>query len=82
MQDQTIVDKINALSHEEETLWERAGEDGGGLEAPERERLDRIAVELDQCYDLLRQRSARRSAGLDPDAARVRPAEVVEHYKQ
>jgi hypothetical protein len=82
MQDQSIVDRINELSHQEEALWERAGEDGGGLEAPEREQLDRIAVQLDQCYDLLRQRSARRSAGLDPDEARVRPAEVVESYKQ
>ena len=82
MLDQTIVDKINGLSHQEEELWERAGEDGGGLDGAERERLERISVELDLCYDLLRQRSARRSAGLDPDAARVRPVEVVERYQQ
>jgi hypothetical protein len=39
-------------------------------------------VQLDQCWDLLRQRRARRAAGQDPDAAAVRPADVVEHYQQ
>jgi hypothetical protein len=81
MQDQTIVDRINHLSHQEEELWDRAG-DEGGLDAAERERLDRIGVELDQCYDLLRQRSARRAAGLDPNDAKARPPEVVERYQQ
>jgi hypothetical protein len=82
MQDQSIVDKINELSHQEEELWERAGAAGAGLAPAEREQLDRIAVELDQCFDLLRQRQARRSAGLDPDAATVRPTTVVERYQQ
>jgi hypothetical protein len=39
-------------------------------------------VALDQCWDLLRQRRARREMGQDPDDARVRPPEVVERYQQ
>jgi hypothetical protein len=41
-----------------------------------------IEIELDQCWDLLRRRRARRHAGLDPDDETVRPAEVVEKYLQ
>jgi hypothetical protein len=39
-------------------------------------------VQLDQLYDLLHQRQARRAAGLDPDGARIRPAAIVEGYEQ
>jgi hypothetical protein len=45
-------------------------------------RLEKIKVELDQCWDLLRQHDARRGFGQDPDRAKVRPASVVERYKQ
>jgi uncharacterized protein DUF2630 len=45
-------------------------------------RLERINVELDHCSDLLRQRDPRREFGQDPDRAKVRPASVVERYKQ
>ena len=41
-----------------------------------------IHLELDQAWDLLRQRQALRSAGLDPDEAHVRPVAVVEAYEQ
>ena len=81
MQEPTIFDHINDLAAEEEALWKQAG-DGGGLDATEQARLEAIQVELDQAYDLLHQRQARRAAGLDPDAAKVRPAEVVERYQQ
>ena len=81
MTDQPIFDKINDLLNEEARLWERASA-GGGLSTVDQERLDTIKVALDQCYDLLHQREARRDAGLDPDAAEVRPAEVVERYQQ
>jgi hypothetical protein len=81
MTDQPIFDKINDLSNEEARLWERASA-GGGLSTADQERLDTIKVELDQCYDLLHQREARRDAGLNPDEATVRPPEVVEHYQQ
>jgi len=81
MTDRPIFDRINELSSEEEQLWERAS-DGGGLGTDEQQRLEAIKVELDQCYDLLHQREARRSAGFDPEHARLRSPDVVEHYRQ
>ena len=81
MTDEPIVDRINRLAHEEEQLWQRAGE-GGGISTPDKDRLDAIGVELDQCYDLLRQRQARREFGQDPDDAELRPPDVVEGYQQ
>ena len=79
--DSDIFQRINALSSEEELLWQQAG-DGSGLSISERERLDAIQVELDRCYDLLHQRQGRRDAGLDPAEATERPARVVEGYEQ
>jgi Protein of unknown function (DUF2630) len=76
-----IFQHINALSAEEEGLYGSAA-DGRGLSADERARLEALRIELDRCYDLLHQREARRSAGLDPDAAKARPADVVERYQQ
>ena len=81
MTDEPIVDRINWLAHEEEQLWQRAS-DGGGIGTTDKERLDEIGVELDQCYDLLRQRQARREFGQDPDDAELRPPEIVERYQQ
>jgi hypothetical protein len=81
MTDRPILDHINALANEEAQLWERASA-GGGLGTADQERLDTIKVELDRCYDLLHQRQARRDAGLDPEEAQLRPAEVVERYQQ
>jgi hypothetical protein len=79
--DNDIFGRINALSDEEEHLWEHAG-DGHGLSAEEQERLEAIKVELDRTYDLLHQRQARRAAGLDPKDAEQRTADVVEGYQQ
>jgi hypothetical protein len=81
MTDTDIFDRINALSDEEEQLYESAG-DGQGLTTVENERLAAIKVELDRSYDLLHQRQARRAAGLDPREAAERPANVVEDYQQ
>ena len=81
MIDGDIFGRINALSEEEERLWEHAG-DGHGLTAEEQERLDAIKVELDRAYGLLHQRAARRAAGLDPGEAEPRPPEIVESYQQ
>jgi hypothetical protein len=79
--DEPILDRINRLAHEEEQLWQQAGE-GGAIGTAEKERLDAIGVELDLCYDLLRQRQARREFGQNPDDAQVRPANIVEGYEQ
>jgi hypothetical protein len=81
MADRPIIDRINQLAHEEEQLWQRAS-DGGGLTTDDQQRLKVLGVELDQCYDLLRQRQARREFGQDPDEAQPRPAEIVENYRQ
>lgn len=79
--DLPIFERINALAHEEEALYRRAG-DGRGLDAAEQRRLEAIQVELDQCYDFLHQRQGRRDAGQNPDEATPRAAEVVERYDQ
>ena len=76
--DRDVIDRIEQLAHEEHTLFER--ESRGEASTRERERLKEIAVQLDQCYDLLRQRRARRAAGLDPDEAVVRDESTVEGY--
>ncbi len=81
MKDAGLFQHINDLAEEEERLFAKAG-DGSGLRPTEIERLEEIKVELDQGYDLLHQRQARRAAGLDPAEAEVRPAEMVERYKQ
>ncbi|HEY7937883.1 MAG TPA: DUF2630 family protein [Candidatus Limnocylindrales bacterium] len=81
MKDARLFQYINELSAEEEGLFARASE-GGGLSQDEIERLDEIKVELDQGYDLLHQRQARRAAGLDPSEAEVRPPDIVERYQQ
>jgi hypothetical protein len=79
--DPDIFDRINALSSEEERLFEAAG-DGSGLSPDDVERLAAIKVELDRAYDLLHQREAKRAAGLDPSDATSRPPEIVEGYEQ
>ncbi len=81
MADTNIFEYINALSSEEERLYQEAG-DGSGLSDGERDRLQAIKVELDRCYDLLHQRQGRRDAGKDPSGATLRTARTVEGYEQ
>jgi hypothetical protein len=78
MEDQGVIGRINDLAQEEHELWQR--ESRGKASEADRERLKQIAVTLDQCWDLLHQRRALRSAGEDPDDARVRDAGTVEGY--
>ena len=80
MNDADIVHRIGVLADEEHSL-ERSHE-GEEFSEQELERLREIEVTLDQCWDLLRQRRARRAAGQDPDDVAVRSEEVVEHYRQ
>jgi len=75
--DETVLAKIESLVHEEQHLYGK-----GDLSDHDQVRLDKLQVELDQCWDLLRQRRARREFGQDPDGAAVRPASVVERYQQ
>lgn len=76
--DTDVLARINALADEEHALFER--EARGEASEADRERLREIGVRLDQCWDLLHQRRARRSAGLDPDDAAVRDERTVEGY--
>ena len=80
MNDAEVVRHINELADEEHALERSHGE--GSLSPEDLGRLRAIEVALDQCWDLLRQRRARRDAGLDPDQAAVRPEGVVEGYRQ
>jgi hypothetical protein len=78
MEDQKLIDRINDLAHEEHQLFEK--ESQGQATDGDRERLKRLEVTLDQCWDLLHQRRARRSAGMDPNQASVRDQKTVEGY--
>lgn len=81
MDDVDIVHRIGALADEEHRL-ERTHKSGDALSDDEARRMKEIEVALDQCWDLLRQRRARRDAGQDPDQAEVRSESVVEGYRQ
>jgi len=80
MDDLEIVKQIGYLAEEEHHL--EASHGAKPLSEADLGRLRSIEVALDQCWDLLRQRRARRAAGLDPDQAGVRPESVVEGYQQ
>jgi Protein of unknown function (DUF2630) len=80
MDDGQIHGTIEQLVAEEHELWER--ESTGAATDGDRRRLEELKVSLDQCWDLLRQRRARRDAGLDLEGAKTRPEDVVERYLQ
>ncbi|GHB16160.1 DUF2630 family protein [Streptomyces chryseus] len=77
---QEILDNITGLVGEERELRERSTRKLG-LDNAERARLRSVEIQLDQCWDLLRQRRAKSEFGEDPGKARVRPASEVENYK-
>ena len=81
MDDTDIVKRIDELAAREHEL-ERSHAGGEGLGPEELRRLRAIEVALDQCWDLLRQRRARRDAGKDPNEAQARSIPVVEGYQQ
>lgn len=76
-EDQPVLNHIQRLVAEEHRLHEAEE-----LHKADRKRLAQVQIELDQCWDLLRQRRALRDVGLDPDEAEVRPPQVVENYEQ
>jgi hypothetical protein len=80
MDDSEIHRHIDELVAEEHRL-ERAHV-GQSLSDVEQARLESLGVQLDRYWDLLRQRDARRRAGLNPDGAQERSADVVEGYRQ
>jgi hypothetical protein len=79
--DQDVIKRIDQLIDEEHQLYEKSST-GNPLSEDDDRRLAELEVQLDQCWDLLRQRRAKRDAGLDPDEAAARPPNVVEGYQQ
>ena len=84
MSDESIAARIERLVSEEHELRGREAADSTAEDALEsdRDRLRAVEVELDRCWDLLRQRRALREAGADPARARVRDEKTVEGYRQ
>jgi hypothetical protein len=75
MADRQILERIQALVDEEHAL-------GGAGAGADPERLAHLEETLDQCWDLLRQRRARREFGQDESAVKVRDVGTVERYRQ
>jgi hypothetical protein len=80
MNDDQVLTRIHDLVDEEHKLRNRHAD--SPLDDASARRLADLEVALDQCWDLLRQRRARRSAGLEPDEAQARSPDTVEHYQQ
>ena len=80
MDDKEIMRHIQELVDEEHKLLKM--EEEGKLEGDQHDRVRALEVHLDQYWDLLRQRRARRNAGLNPDQATVRDEQIVEHFQQ
>jgi hypothetical protein len=78
MEDSKVTHRIDELAREEHVLFER--ESQGKATDADRARLQQLQVTLDQCWDLLRQRRAKRAAGQNPDEAQVRDVKTVEGY--
>ena len=72
-----VLTHIQELVAEEHRLFDK-----GSLDDAQSERLAQIQVELDQCWDLLRQRRALRGAGASPERAEARDPDTVERYWQ
>jgi hypothetical protein len=84
MNDESIAARIERLVAQEQDLRRREETDSSDVDALEgdRERLRAVEVELDRCWDLLRQRRALRDAGTDPGQAKARSVDTVERYQQ
>jgi hypothetical protein len=75
--DKTILQHIEQLVNDEHALMQSQG-----LSAEQEAQLQQMNVTLDQLWDLLRQRRARREFHENPDDAQVRDPNTVEHYQQ
>ena len=84
MSDESIAARIESLVAEEHRLRGREQDDSASADAlaADQQCLRDVEIELDRCWDLLRQRRALRDAGADPEQAHVRDADTVERYLQ
>ena len=80
MDDASLRSRIEEMVAEEQRLLDAA--EGQGPDDQRQDRLAELKIELDRCWDLLRQREAREEFGLDPDDASVRNTDTVEGYEQ
>jgi hypothetical protein len=80
MDDNEILHNITKLVDEEHELMKQAEQ--GTLDEANQARIRDLEIQLDQCWDLLRQRRARREFGLNPEEAKLRDPNIVEHYQQ
>ena len=80
MDDHEILGRINELAREEHELFER--ESHGQVTEADRQQLRQLQISLDQCWDLLRQRRAKREFDENPADSEVRPISTVENYRQ
>jgi hypothetical protein len=81
MDEKDILGRIQELVEREHQLRSEA-EAGDIAQSDERAQLKQLEESLDQCWDLLRQRRARREYGQNPDDAAARPVDEVESYLQ
>jgi hypothetical protein len=77
MEDKKVLAEITKLTEQEQILYTKVD-----LSNEDINHLDKMKVELDQCWDLLNQRRALRDAGKNPDEAHLRSANTIEHYEQ
>ena len=84
MSDESIAARIERLVSEEHQLRQREAKDRRDEDqlGADQQRLRAVEVELDRCWDLLRQRRAREEFGQDPSEAQARDADTVERYLQ
>ncbi len=84
MSDESITAHIENLVAEENELRRREQDDSGNLDRldEDKRRLEAVKLELDRCWDLLRQRRAREEFKQDPDEAQARDSDTVERYLQ
>ena len=80
MNESKILEEVAKLVTEEHAIEREHGL--VPVDDAARARLRELQVSLDQCWDLLRQRRARRDAGQNPDDATLRSGDVVERYQQ
>lgn len=78
MTTEDVMNRIEKLNEEKQAIFDK----GADRSAAEQQRLDEVEVELDQQWDLLRQRRAKEEFGQDPDNAELRGPDTVENYEQ
>lgn len=78
MTDQDVMNRIEKLNEEKQALFDK----GTDRSVVEQKRLEEVEVELDQQWDLMRQRRAKEEFGEDPDEAKLRGPDTVENYEQ